>query len=120
MLDRSFLKAGHTPTLLSAFFYFDLSFMVWVILGPLGVAIAKSFHLDPAQKGLMVATPLLAGAFLRLVFGVMVDHIGPKLTGLIGQLIVLSGLGLAWFLGVHSYNQVLILACVLGVAGASF
>ena len=62
MLDRSFLKAGHTPTLLSAFFYFDLSFMVWVILGPLGVAISKSFHLDPAQKGLMVATPLLAGA----------------------------------------------------------
>ena len=120
MLDRSFLKAGHTPTLLSAFFYFDLSFMVWVILGPLGVAIAKSFHLDPAQKGLMVATPLLAGAFLRLVFGVMVDHIGPKLTGAIGQVVVLSGLGLAWFLGVNSYNQVLVLACVLGVAGASF
>jgi MFS transporter, NNP family, nitrate/nitrite transporter len=120
MLDRSFLKAGHTPTLLSAFFYFDLSFMVWVILGPLGVAISKSFHLDPAQKGLMVATPLLAGAFLRLVFGVLVDHIGPKRTGIIGQLVVLAGLGLAWFLGVHSYNQVLILACVLGVAGASF
>jgi NNP family nitrate/nitrite transporter-like MFS transporter len=120
MLNRSFLKAGHTPTLLSAFFYFDLSFMVWVILGPLGVAISKSFHLDPAQKGLMVATPLLAGAFLRLVFGVLVDHIGPKLTGIIGQLVVLAGLGLAWFLGVHSYNQVLILACVLGVAGASF
>ena len=36
MLSRSFLKAGHTPTLLSAFLYFDLSFMVWVMLGPLG------------------------------------------------------------------------------------
>jgi NNP family nitrate/nitrite transporter-like MFS transporter len=120
MLDRSFLKAGHTPTLLSAFFYFDLSFMVWVLLGPLGVAISKSFHLDPAQKGLMVATPLLAGAFLRLVFGVLVDHIGPKRAGIIGQLLVLAGLGLAWFLGVHSYNQVLLLGVVLGVAGASF
>jgi NNP family nitrate/nitrite transporter-like MFS transporter len=120
MLDRNFLKAGHTPTLLSAFFYFDLSFMVWVLLGPLGVAISKSFHLDPAQKGLMVATPLLAGAFLRLVFGVLVDHIGPKRAGIIGQLLVLAGLGLAWFLGVHSYNQVLLLGVVLGVAGASF
>ncbi|MGH6908983.1 MAG: nitrate/nitrite transporter [Phenylobacterium sp.] len=120
MLSRSFLKSGHTPTLLSAFLYFDLSFMVWVILGPLGVAIAKSFHLDPAQKGLMVAVPVLSGALLRLVAGILVDHIGPKKTGIIGQVLVLAGLGLAWFLGVHSYSQVLLLGVVLGVAGASF
>jgi NNP family nitrate/nitrite transporter-like MFS transporter len=120
MLSRSFLKSGHTPTLLSAFLYFDLSFMVWVILGPLGVAIAKSFHLDPAQKGLMVAIPVLSGAVLRLVAGVLVDHIGPRRTGIIGQLLVLAGLGLAWFLGIHNYNQVLLLGVVLGVAGASF
>ena len=117
---RGFLKSGHTPTLFSAFLYFDLSFMVWVLLGPLGVAISKSLHLDAGQKGLMVATPLLAGAVLRVVFGVLVDHIGPKRAGIIGQLTVLAGLGLAWFLGVHSYSQVLILAIVLGVAGASF
>jgi NNP family nitrate/nitrite transporter-like MFS transporter len=120
MLSRSFLKAGHTPTLASAFLYFDLSFMVWVILGPLGVAIAKSFHLDPAQKGLMVAVPVLSGALLRLMAGVSVDHIGPKRTGIIAQFLVLAGLGLAWFLGIHSYNQVLLLGLVLGVAGASF
>jgi len=120
MLTRAFLKAGHTPTLLSAFLYFDLSFMVWVLLGPLGVAIAKDFGLSPAEKGFMVAVPVLAGALLRLVAGIMVDHIGPKKTGIIGQLIVMSGLGLAWFFGVHDYNQVLALGCVLGVAGASF
>ena len=120
MLSRSFLKAGHTPTLASAFLYFDLSFMVWVILGPLGVAIAKSFHLDPVQKGLMVAVPVLSGAALRLVAGVAVDHIGPKRAGIIGQLIVLAGLSLAWFLGIHDYSQVLLLGVLLGVAGASF
>ena len=102
MIDRSFLKAGHAPTLFAAFLYFDLSFMVWVLLGPLGVAIAKDLGLSPAQKGLMVAVPLLAGAALRLVNGVLVDHIGPKKTGIIGQLIVIAGLILAWFLGVHS------------------
>jgi NNP family nitrate/nitrite transporter-like MFS transporter len=120
MLSRSFLKAGHMPTLFSAFLYFDLSFMVWVLLGPLGVAIAKDFHLDPAQKGLMVAIPVLSGALLRLVAGVMVDHIGPKKTGMIGQLIVLAGLLVAWRLGVHNYHQVLTLGVILGVAGASF
>jgi len=120
MLSRDFLKAGHAPTLFAAFLYFDLSFMVWVILGPLGVAIAKDFHLDPAQKGLMVAIPVLAGAVLRLVNGVLVDRIGPKRTGMISQLIVLTGLAMAWSLGVHSYHQVLALGLVLGVAGASF
>jgi NNP family nitrate/nitrite transporter-like MFS transporter len=120
MLSRDFLKAGHAPTLFAAFLYFDLSFMVWVILGPLGVAIAKDFHLDPAQKGLMVAIPVLAGAVLRLVNGVLVDRIGPKKTGMMGQLIVLAGLVRAWFLGIHNYHQVLALGLVLGVAGASF
>jgi NNP family nitrate/nitrite transporter-like MFS transporter len=120
MISRDFLKAGHTPTLFAAFLYFDLSFMVWVILGPLGVAIAKEFHLDPAQKGLMVAIPVLAGALLRLVNGVLVDRIGPKKTGMIGQLIVLAGLVGAWALGIHSYHQVLALGVILGVAGASF
>lgn len=120
MLSRSFLKAGHTPTLFAAFLYFDVSFMVWVMLGPLGVAIAKDFHLDPAQKGFMVAVPVLSGALLRLVAGVLVDRIGPKRTGIIGQLIVLAGLAGAWLLGVHSYNQVLALGLLLGVAGASF
>jgi NNP family nitrate/nitrite transporter-like MFS transporter len=120
MISRSFLKSGHAPTLFSAFFYFDLSFMVWVLLGPLGVAISSSFHLNPAEKGLMVAVPLLSGAFLRVVFGLLVDHIGPKRSGVIGQLVVLAGLAFAWFLGIHSYNQVLLLGVVLGVAGASF
>lgn len=120
MLSRDFLKAGHTPTLFAAFLYFDLSFMVWVILGPLGVAIAKDFHLDPAQKGLMVAIPVLAGAVLRLVNGVLVDRIGPKKTGMICQMIVLTGLVLAWSVGVHNYHQVLALGVILGVAGASF
>src|SRR5476649_671004 len=89
MFDRAFLKAGHTATLISAFFYFDMSFMVWVMLGPLGVQIANDLHLDAGQKGLMVAVPLLAGALLRVVNGILVDRIGPKTTGLIGQTIVI-------------------------------
>lgn len=120
MLSRAFLKAGHTPTLLSSFLYFDLSFMVWVILGPLGVAIAADLGLDAAQKGFMVAVPVLAGALLRIVAGVLVDHIGPRKTGIFAQLIVMAGLAVAWLLGINSYHQVLALGVLLGVAGASF
>ncbi len=119
-MNSSFLKAGHTPTLFAAFLYFDLSFMVWVLLGPLAVQIAADLHLTAAQKGLMVATPVLAGALLRMVMGILVDHLKPKLTGLIGQLIVIAALLAAWHFGIHSYTQVLVLGLALGVAGASF
>ena len=117
---RAMLKSGHTPTLFSNFLYFDVSFMVWVLLGPLAVLIGTDLHLDAAQKGLIVATPSLAGAFLRVVNGVFVDRFGPKRTGIVCQLVVMGGLVLAWKLGVHSFGQTLVLATVLGVAGASF
>src|SRR6478735_1993021 len=115
MLSRSFLKSGHTPTLFSAFLYFDLSFMVWVILGPLAVMIAGDLGLNAAQKGLMVAVPTLAGALLRVVNGIAVDRIGPKLAGVINQVVVIAGLTLAAMLGVHSYTHVLLLGVLLGV-----
>ena len=70
MINREFLKAGHLPTLLSAFFYFDMSFMVWVLLGALAVQISADLALNPAQKGFMVALPVLAGALLRVVLGI--------------------------------------------------
>ncbi|MDB5802145.1 MAG: nitrate transporter [Rhodocyclales bacterium] len=120
MDKKSFLKAGHTPTLLAAFLYFDLAFMVWVLLGPLGVQIAKDLGLSPAQKGLMVATPLLAGALLRIVMGVLVDQLKPKLAGAIGQVVVMAALFVAWQFGIHSFEQVLLLGVFLGVAGSSF
>lgn len=119
-MERSFWKAGHTPTLFSAFLYFDLSFMVWVLLGPLAVQIAADLQLTPAQKGLMVATPVLAGALLRPVMGVLVDHLQPKKAGLLGQLIVLAALGIAWTFGVDNYQQALLLGVGLGFAGAAF
>src|SRR5215212_1970266 len=119
-MHKGFLKAGHSPTLFAAFLYFDMSFMVWVLLGPMGVQIAKDLGLTAAEKGLMVAVPVLAGAVLRSVAGVMVDHLRPKLTGAIMQVVVIAGLGLAWFWGVHSFTQILMVGCVLGVAGASF
>ncbi len=119
-MNRAFFKAGHPPTLLAAFLYFDLAFMVWVMLGPLGVQIAADLGLDHAQKGLMVAVPVLAGAILRIVMGVLVDHLKPKVAGAIGQVVVIAALAVAWQVGIHSYEQTLLLGVFLGVAGASF
>ena len=120
MDKNSFLQAGHTPTLIAAFLYFDLAFMVWVVLGPLGVGIARDLGLSHAEKGLMVATPVLAGALLRIVMGILVDRLSPKKAAIIGQIIVIAAMFYAWLAGVHSYAEVLVLGVFLGVAGASF
>ena len=119
-MKRTFFNAGHLPTLIACFLYFDLSFMVWVLLGPMAVLIAKDLNLSPGQQGLMVATPVLAGAFLRILNGVLVGQWLPRLTGIVMQLVVIFGLFIAWFIGVHSFTQVLALGIILGVAGASF
>lgn len=120
MNKSAFLEAGNTPTLIAAFLYFDVAFMVWVMLGPLGVGIASDLHLSHAEKGLMVATPVLAGAFLRLVMGVLVDRLSPRTAALIGQVVVIGALAFAWLNGIHNFNETLIMGCFLGVAGASF
>lgn len=119
-MTTSFWKSGHRPTLIAAFLYFDVAFMVWVLLGPLAPIIAKDLGLDAGQKGLMVAVPTLAGAVLRLVNGLLVDRIGPKTTGAIGQLIVILGLACAWWFGIDSFEGTLAVGVILGFAGASF
>lgn len=116
----TFWQSGHRPTLIAAFLYFDLAFMVWVILGPLAPLVATDLGLNAAEKGFMVAVPTLMGALLRIPMGFLGDRIGQKNTGAIGQLIVLAGLMMAWLLGVSSYGGTIALGVVLGFAGASF
>lgn len=116
---RDFRQAGHWPTLLSAFLYFDVSFMVWVLIGALANSIVDDFELSDAQKGLMVALPILGGAVLRLVLGVLADYWGGRRAGLLGLTITLLPLCLGWQWA-DSFNKVLLTGLLLGVAGASF
>jgi len=116
---KRFARVGHWPTLLSAFLYFDVSFMVWVLLGAVGVFIAQDFGLTASQKGFLVALPLLAGACLRLPMGIIADRFGPKRVGVIGLLLTTLPLLLGW-LGAASPAEVYVIGLLLGVAGASF
>ena len=119
MKFREFLKAGHPGTLLSAFLYFDVSFMAWVMIGALGVYIADDFSLSPTEKGLIVSIPLLAGSMLRIPMGIAADRFGSKKTGAAGLLLTLIPLLTGW-LGAQSLAQIFLLGAMLGIAGASF
>ncbi|WP_026673931.1 nitrate/nitrite transporter [Alkalihalobacterium bogoriense] len=112
-------KSGHAPSLLSSFLYFDISFMIWVLLGALGVYITADFGLTAGQVGLIVAIPILAGSFFRIVMGVLTDRFGPKKTAIGGMLVTMIPLLWGWLFG-HTVTELFLIGILLGVAGASF
>ncbi|TAJ31994.1 MAG: NarK/NasA family nitrate transporter, partial [Nitrospirae bacterium] len=113
------LRSGHWPSLIGAWLHFEVSFMVWLLIGALGVSIAEEFGLSATQKGLLVAVPLLGGAVLRVAVGILSDYVGSKSIGLA----ILGGelLAVAWgWLGATTYPQMLGVGLLLGIAGGSF
>ena len=119
MKKGKFIESGHFPTLIAAFLYFDVSFMVWVMLGPLAPFLSEVLKLTPYQKGLLTAIPLLGGALFRPVLGFFGEHIGERRTGLLGLAFTLLPLILGWRFA-HTAGQFYFLGLLLGIAGASF
>lgn len=119
MNRTGFLKSGHWPSLLASFLYFDVSFMIWVLIGATGVFIAQDMQLSAGQKGLLVAIPILGGSVFRIFFGIMSDRIGAKRTALLGMVITLVPLLLMW-LSAGSLPELYAYGFLLGIAGASF
>ncbi len=116
---KGFLREGNPRTLLASFLYFDVSFMVWVLLGALGNFIASDLSLTGAQKGLMTAMPVLSGAVLRLPLGAAADRFGGRRVGMLGLSLTLVPLAVGWLLA-DRLAVVVLVGLLLGVAGASF
>jgi MFS transporter, NNP family, nitrate/nitrite transporter len=119
MTHKSFLKSGHTPTLVSALLYFDVSFMVWVIFGPLAPFLRQQFGLSASAQGLLVAIPLLGGSLFRPVLGVAADRLGGRRAGLLGLTLTIAALIAGWTLATQTWH-LFVLGFFLGIAGASF
>src|SRR5215213_4445615 len=110
---------GHLPTLIAAFLHFDLSFMLWVLLGALGIFIAQDLNLTPAQKGLMVAIPILSGSLLRVPLGLLSDRLGGKRVGVAMLAFLFVPLLLGWMFA-NSLTSLVLDGLKLGTAGRSF
>ena len=119
MTNTSFAKSGHLPTLISAFLYFDISFMVWVLFGPMTPFIAEQLHISATQKGLLTAVPLLGGSFFRPLLGLLADRLGGRRVGLIGLSLTLIPLIIGWRFASDLW-QLYAVGFLLGIAGASF
>src|SRR5687768_8274365 len=92
-------RPGHTPTLIASFLHFDISFMLWVLLGALGIFIAESAGLSPSEKGFMVAVPVLTGSLLRIPLGILSDRLGGKPVGIAMLAFLFIPLTMGWLMG---------------------
>jgi MFS transporter, NNP family, nitrate/nitrite transporter len=115
----SFLRAGHLPTLASAFVYFAFSCCIWVLNGAMAPFISEAYELTPAQKGLMLSVPIIAGALMRFPLGVLAQYIGRKNATLVEMALIALGLLYGWLM-VDSLGTLLKMGVLLGIAGASF
>jgi NNP family nitrate/nitrite transporter-like MFS transporter len=116
---KSFLRAGHGPTLFAAFLYFAFSCCIWVLNGAMAPFISETFSLSPAQKGLMLSVPIIAGALMRFPLGVLAQYIGRKRATLVEMGLIAVAMLFGFFF-VHSFNDLLAMGVLLGIAGASF
>lgn len=116
---KTFLKAGHPPTLFSAFLYFDFCFAIWVLNGAMAPFISEEFNLTPAQKGFMISVPILAGAIMRFPLGILAQYIGRKNAALTEMSLIFFAMLFGYFF-VDTYSDVLKMGVLLGIAGASF
>jgi NNP family nitrate/nitrite transporter-like MFS transporter len=116
---RSFLGAGHAPTLGAAFFYFAFSCCIWVMNGAMAPFITEAYNLSPAQKGVMLSIPIFAGALMRFPLGILAQYIGRKNATLVEMALIMVALLFGYFF-VDSYGSLLAMGVLLGIAGASF
>ncbi len=116
---RQFLRAGHSPTLFAAFFYLMFSFVIWVLNGAMAPFISEQFQLTPAQKGTLLAIPIVAGALMRFPLGLLAQYVGRKTATMVELSLITLTMSYGYFF-VHSYDDMLKMALLLGVAGASF
>jgi NNP family nitrate/nitrite transporter-like MFS transporter len=116
---RSFLKSGHSPTLFAAFLYFAFSCCIWVLNGAMAPFISETFNLSPAEKGLMLSIPILAGALMRFPLGLLSQYIGRKKATLVEMGLIAVAMLFGFFF-VKSFNDLLAMGVLLGIAGASF
>ena len=104
--------------LASSTFAFTICFAIWMMFAVLGIPIKTKLGLNETEFGLLVATPVLSGALVRVPLGLWTDRYGGR--------IVFFALMLAcalpiWLISYATqYWHFLVLGLFVGLAGGSF
>lgn len=97
---------------------FAIAFAVWGIIAPMAKTFQTQLHLTEGQTWFLIAIPVILGSILRLPMGMLTDRFGGRIIfGLLLLFIALPAVGLSL---ARSYETMLAMGFLLGVAGSSF
>lgn len=110
--------AGQRYALTASTLAFTVCFAVWTIFSIIGIQIKQNLGLNETQFGLLIGTPILSGSLSRLFLGIWADQYG----GRIVYVMVMVSAAIATYLLTFAttYEQFLIAALGVGIAGGSF
>jgi NNP family nitrate/nitrite transporter-like MFS transporter len=97
---------------------FTICFAVWVMFAIVGLPMRKELGLSDSEFALLVAIPVLTGSVLRVPVGIIADKVGGRATLVV--ILLLTAVP-TWLVSqVDTYDQALVLALGVGMAGTSF
>jgi NNP family nitrate/nitrite transporter-like MFS transporter len=97
---------------------FVICFAAWGLISAFAPRFREAFHLTATQTAFLVAVPVLLGALLRIVTGMLADRFGGRTV--FPLLMILVAVPACIVPLVPSYEKLLCVAFFLGVAGSSF
>jgi MFS transporter, NNP family, nitrate/nitrite transporter len=101
-----------------ATFSLALGFAAWGLISAFAPSFRSQFNLSAQSTAFLVAVPVLLGSLARLPMGILTDRFGGRLVFTVLFLFVAVA---AWIVpSAATYDQLLLFAFLLGVAGASF
>jgi len=97
---------------------FAVCFATWGLIAAFAPRFRELYSLSPSQTSLLIAVPVLLGSLGRLPVGMLADRFGGRLLFTVLMLAVAVP---AWLVpAVKSYDDLLLVAFFLGIAGSSF
>ena len=97
---------------------FTVCFAVWMMFAVIGIPLKQILHLNETQFGMLVATPVLTGALIRLPLGMWTDRYGGRIVFFLMMLATVVPIFLIEML--HRFWQFLLVGLFVGLAGGTF
>lgn len=117
-MDMQIPKSTAYRALLVATLAFAANFSVWVLFAVLGIELQQSLGLSATELGLLLSSPMLTGALLRLPVGILCESFSAKRIFILQMFLLLPPLILLD--RATQYHEYLLIGLLLGISGVSF
>mgnify|MGYP000744638089 FL=1 len=97
---------------------FTVCFMVWMMLGVVGIPLKQQLGLNETEFGILAAMPVLTGSLVRVPLGIWTDRFGGRIVFFLLMLSTVLPIYMMAF--ATAYWHFLVIGLFVGLAGGSF